>query len=168
MINWLSGFISPASKIQYSADINEMSNEQLRSLATENSFFVASRDQDVKFSSGSGEPCRYDFAMPTLYWAVQHNSVTFKLGTIEGIEMTNGIVTIPHFAINYDGKTRIGLGEIFVERIIAFFKNAGANTVEFRETHSSKIEHYQILFDKMRIPSTDYRKWKVELSCESS
>jgi hypothetical protein len=167
MTYWLSGLIRPKKNIN-SADINEVSNEKLRHLATENSFFEAIYGQDVKFSPGSGEPCRIDFSMPTLYWAVQHDSATFKLGTIEGIEMTNGTVTIPHFALNYDGQTRIGLGEIFVEHIIDFFKNAGADYIEFRETHTSKIGHYEILFDKMRIPSTDYRKWKVELSSESS
>ncbi|CAH7202569.1 hypothetical protein VCHA37P200_40287 [Vibrio chagasii] len=73
-----------------------------------------------------------------------------------------GVVQIKHFALNPD-LTKAGVGKVFFNAIVDFFKSKNAISIEFRENHSSKIEHYRIFFEKMGLEETESRVWIVNL-----
>lgn len=74
---------------------------------------------------------------------------SLKIGYIEGISMYSaGVVRIKHFALNAK-LTRSGVGEIFFNAILLFFKSKNAVIIEFHENHSSKIDHYRRFFEKL-------------------
>ena len=90
-----------------------------------------------------------------------------RIGNIEGISMySGGIVRIRHFALNSE-LTRTQIGKIFFNSILEFFKSKNAITVEFHESHSSKIEHYRRFFRKLGITEIKDRVWRVELYKEN-
>jgi hypothetical protein len=57
--------------------------------------------------------------------------------------MNQGIVTIPHFALLDSDLTHNGIGSIFIDKIIEKFQQLNTTEIPFRETHSTKVEHYR-------------------------
>lgn len=73
-----------------------------------------------------------------------------------------GVVRIKHFALNAK-LTRSGVGEIFFNAILLFFKSKNAVIIEFHENHSSKIDHYRRFFEKLGVKEIREGVWQVEL-----
>lgn len=101
--------------------------------------------------------------MPDIRCQYKEYKYSLMIGNIEGISMySGGTVRIKHFALDSD-LTNHGIGEIFFKSILDFLKSKSAVTVEFHETHSSKIEHYRRFFEKHGIKEVKNRVWRVEL-----
>lgn len=110
-----------------------------------------------------GLPDTYGYStMPDIRCQFKEYKYSLKIGNIEGISMySGGTVRIKHFALSPE-LTKNGIGEIFFNSILEFFKSKNAVIVEFHENHSSNIEHYRRFFEKIGIKEVKNRVWRVE------
>ena len=85
------------------------------------------------------------------------------IGYIQKISMhSGGVVCIKHFALNSQ-LTSSGIGLIFFNAIKRFFKSQNAIAIEFRENHSTKIEHYRTFFEKLGVAEIEDKVWRIAL-----
>lgn len=102
--------------------------------------------------------------MPDIVNSIQltHDN-DYPFGYIERFDMVGGgIVRVEHFALS-SNLTHRGLGIVFFNALLEFFKQHNAITVEFHEDHRTKIEHYKRFFEKNNITEIQEGVWKVEL-----
>lgn len=86
-----------------------------------------------------------------------------SIGWIEDISMhSGGVVRIKHFALAVKF-TRSGIGVIFFNAMITFFREINAVSIEFHESHTSKKDHYRRFFEKNEIKEVSDGVWKIEL-----
>nr|WP_163502612.1 hypothetical protein [Halomonas socia] len=113
-------------------------------------YFYGYFDQELKWSTCyglaqlEGLPDTHGYSMmPDIRCQYNEYKYSLEIGYIEGISMhSGGVVRIRHFALN-TSLTRAEIGERFFYAILQFFKSKNAVTIEFHESHGSKIDHYR-------------------------
>ena len=130
------------------------------------SHFYGYFGQELEWSgyswSGSNN-ARMHYTFPDIRCEFTACEYSLEIGNIEGISMQQGgVVQIKHFALN-SKLTKAGIGKVFFNAIIDFFKSKNATSIEFHENHPSKIEHYRIFFEKMGLEEVKDRVWVVNL-----
>ncbi|WP_409126773.1 hypothetical protein ACKN8R_25720 (plasmid) [Vibrio parahaemolyticus] len=101
--------------------------------------------------------------MPNISCDYKVKKERYTLGWVEGISMYGGgIAIVQHFALN-EKITGMGLGTALFGAIARFLKSHNAIAIEFRENHSSKIEHYRSFFGKLNVPEVKRGVWRFEL-----
>ncbi len=108
--------------------------------------------------------------MPDLINSVEIGDSSIDVGWVEGISMhSGGTVVIKHFALNRKLTNRDeGYGDMFYNAMLVFFREHYSVAVEFRENHSSRIEHYRSFFSKKGVPEVSSRVWRVDLYPEQA
>lgn len=110
--------------------------------------------------------------MPPIKCVYSERDQSYTFGWIERISMHGGgVVRIGHFGlnncqINFERNfdlTHKGLGLLFFEAILRFFKKHNGIIIEFHEDHGSKIEHYWRFFDKAGVKEVERGVWVVDL-----
>lgn len=85
------------------------------------------------------------------------------IGWIEGISMhSGGVARVRHFALDA-GLSGHGYGSALLKSIIGLLKTNHAIKIEFRETHTSKLDHYRKLFAKNGIEEVSRGVWCINL-----
>lgn len=101
--------------------------------------------------------------LPDLKVTAKVRKTSVDLGWIEGISMhSGGTARVRHFALQ-TGITGNGYGEILLSSIIEFLKANNATKIEFRENHTTKLEHYRKLFAKNNIEEVNQGVWAIGL-----
>jgi hypothetical protein len=101
--------------------------------------------------------------LPDIKCSYSRGQSNIKIGWVEGISMhSGGVVTVRHFALASE-LSRFRIGVIFFEALIRFFKKNNALTIEFHESHTSKINHYRRFFEKISVAEISDCVWKVDL-----
>ncbi|EJC7176237.1 hypothetical protein DC915_RS03120 [Vibrio parahaemolyticus] len=101
--------------------------------------------------------------LPDLKVTARVRKTEVNLGWIEGISMhSGGIARVRHFALQ-TVLTEQGYGEVLLNSIIDLLKGNYATKIEFRETHTIKIEHYRKLFAKNDIEEVTKGVWAIDL-----
>lgn len=111
-----------------------------------------------------GLPDSHGYSMlPNIRCTYSDGKYGITIGWIEGIAMhSGGTVTIRHFALSTK-LTRLGIGIIFFEKMIQFFRRMNAVSLVFKETHTSRIDHYRVFFKKLGITEIERGVWKIDL-----
>lgn len=101
--------------------------------------------------------------LPDLKVTVKVRKSEAVLGWIEGLSMhSGGTVRVRHFALQ-ESITANGHGSVLLSSIIKLLKEKNATKIEFRETHTTKLEHYRKLFAKNGIKEVTRGVWVVNL-----
>lgn len=103
--------------------------------------------------------------MPNISCDYKVKKERYTLGWVEGISMYGGgIAIVQHFALN-EKITGMGLGTALFGAIARFLKSHNAIAIEFRENHSSKIEHYRSFFGKLNVAFGDL-SYTLTMKCQ--
>ncbi|MDR7088596.1 hypothetical protein [Cellvibrio fibrivorans] len=101
--------------------------------------------------------------LPNIRCSYSDGKYGMNIGWIEDISMhSGGMVRIRHFALAVKF-TRYGIGKIFLNAMMNFFKSINAVSIEFHETHASKIDHYRRFFEKNEVKEVRCGVWMIDL-----
>lgn len=102
-------------------------------------------------------------SMPDLRVTSSIKGVELDIAYVERIRMhSGGTVTVGHFALAPEF-TRKGHGKTLLNGIIELLRAHNAISIEFHESHLSKIEHYRAFFAKQGIAERSEGVWVIEL-----
>jgi GNAT superfamily N-acetyltransferase len=134
-------------------------------------FFVGQFDEELKWGNPLFDRITLDGAsdshglmiFPKMKISATFASNEYTLGWVEELSMVEGgVVRIKHFALrdNLEGQ---GIGSVFYNAILSYFKKRHATSVEFHENHSTKIDYYRSFFKKQGVKEVREQVWRVDL-----